>query len=59
MANEGALPLKGLTCQVEIHQYALNFVILLCIIPDNFICHRESAATQWVSLLLGPIYLKE
>ena len=42
------------TCQVEIHQYALNFVILLCIIPDNFICHRESAATQRVSLLLGP-----
>jgi hypothetical protein len=33
MANEGALPLKGLTRQVEIHQYALNFVILLCIKP--------------------------
>jgi hypothetical protein len=51
--QQGALPLKGLT------PYAPYFVILLCLMPDNFTHQGESAATQWVNLLLDPVYLKE
>ena len=30
------------------------FIILLCLMPDNFTCQGESAATQWVNLTICP-----
>jgi hypothetical protein len=30
----------------------LYFIILLCLIPDDFIRKRESAATQWVKFVI-------
>jgi hypothetical protein len=35
------------------------FIILLCLMPDDFTCQGESAASQWVTLLgaLGAMQL--
>jgi hypothetical protein len=29
------------------------FIILLCLMPDDFTCEGESAATQWVKTLIA------
>jgi hypothetical protein len=31
------------------HPDVPHFIILLCLMPDDFTCHGESAATQWVN----------
>jgi hypothetical protein len=33
------------------HPNVPYFIILLCLMPDDFIRHGESAATQWVNPL--------
>ena len=42
------LPLNGLTKQ-SVNPDAPYFIILLCLMPDDFTHQGESAATQWVN----------
>ena len=49
-------PCKGLretNCEIDpLSRTALYFIILLCLTPDNFTYHGESAGAQWVNLTI-------
>jgi hypothetical protein len=46
-----------ITLLVALCPNAPYFIILLCLMPDDFTCQGESAATQWVNLPMHLVHL--
>jgi hypothetical protein len=48
---------NDLTITLLVAPNAPYFIILLCLMPDDFTCQGESAATQWVNLPMHLVHL--